>query len=372
MTELEGIGNDAPPVYARAALVEQVNGRPALSPTLLAMAAAHLRRGDEPLDVALVVEDAPQALWMPLPSGLNLAGVIAEREMQRGWHGLSPDASPVALITGVAGARVAVQEGNLVILDPERGRVLVEPAAEEFARLQEARTRQRRLWLGDAHTPARTQSGRDVAVWASVRDFADVEVAMASGADGILLDGFGDIVREEHDTEEEEDEPFARLLRLTDLVGGGDITLMIPWDALDLSTIVRLAARSSLRWAWQLIDLPVPLPAFRAELAAAVQEERDEDRPAALPLLSAALFRLGEIETLSDEELPLLDEALLVQADPTELTPGAAFLLSSPLRVLLGDELDLLPEAVASGAVGVIVLPSRISVAKDSVREQAY
>ncbi len=360
MNTLYGRGNTALPVYARAAQVAIENGRPTLDPTLLVTAANYLRRGDGTLDVVLVVEDAGMGLWMPLPSSLNLVGVVAERELS------GDPGTTLPIISGVTGALTMIQEGNLLILDPERDCVLVEPEAGEFVRLQEAHFLKRRVLLGGGHVPAHTQGGRVVEVWAGVRDFADVESALLKGADGILVDGSGDILPEEADTDPEA--ARARVLRLADAIGGGDVCIMAAFDAIDLMDMTVLAARSTLRWSWMPSALPVPLEAFQAELEAVADEVREEGERAAVPTLSAALFHLDEFP---QENPPPFDEVLLTYAHSEELTPGAAFSLP-PLRVLLSDDLSLLPEAVAAGAIGVIVTPALVEVAKDMIREQAY
>lgn len=363
MMTLHGQGNDAPPVYGRAAQVGEENGRPTLAPELLVIAANHLRRDEEPLDVVLVVEDAAMALWMPLPKGLTLAGVVAESAVPP-----TGKRDNLPIVSGISEARALIQEGNLLIVDPERGRVLIEPEAEEFARLQDARLQKRRVMLGSGHTPARTHYGRIIEIWASVRDFADVEAAIAAGADGIFVDGSGDILPDPGETDEDPEEVRARLIRLTDTVGGGDIGLFTPFDALDLLDVTEMAACCTLRWAWQASDLPMSPAEFQAELTEIVAQNRDTGVSATLPLLCAAVFQLSDFPADATGHFA---EVLLAQASPDDLTPGAAFALP-PLRVLLGESLDCLPDAVAAGAVGVIVSPPLVGVAKDMVREQSY
>ena len=75
---------DVPPiVYARAAhFFPDETGRHTLSDDLLIEISRRLKRGDGPLDIVLLTDDAQRALVSRLPMGLALVGIVAERE---GW-----------------------------------------------------------------------------------------------------------------------------------------------------------------------------------------------------------------------------------------------------------------------------------------------
>jgi hypothetical protein len=184
----------------------------------------------------------------------------------------------------------------------------------------------------------------------------EIEGALGEGADGILVQPFGDLLVG--------GEEMARELQwASTMVGGGDVTLVAGPDLIDPVTAVSLGTRCRLRWAFSPHNLPVPLAELRKELDALVAEERKSDRPAARPLLVAYAPDLTDPETDQFDELLLEPEAL------AHMSAEDAFALP-PIRALLGEALESLPTAVAVGAVGVIVLPARVAEAKEIIREQ--
>ncbi len=371
---------DVPPiVYARAAhFFPDETGRHTLSDDLLVEIARRLKRGDGPLDIVLLTDDAQRALVSRLPMGLALAAVVAERE---GWSDNAPAGtnSPIAVVSGVPNLQKSVAENDLLIVDAHKARVLVEPDAEEFVRLQAERHRARVL-LGAAHTPAQTQAGRAVPVWASVRSARDVSDALAWGADGIVVEAGGDLTGEiayAASFEPDENNPFPdvpetmSLLSVVEAVGGGAVGLLLPFENLDPALVLSLASVSELRWAISPDDLPLPLPDLKAELAALKNEESETDIPqmtgAALPLFAALTNTI--VGETAQNDLSAFDELWVAPGALDDATLGDVYALP-PVRVLIGDALDMLPDALALGARGVVVAPQLIGVTKDMIRQQ--
>jgi phosphoenolpyruvate-protein phosphotransferase/dihydroxyacetone kinase phosphotransfer subunit len=83
-----------------------------------------------------------------------------------------------------------VPEGTPLVLDGDAGAVYVDPT-EELVRDYEQRSAERqaaaRLALASAHRPARTLDGRRIEVVANVGSPADVDAAVANGAEGVGL-----------------------------------------------------------------------------------------------------------------------------------------------------------------------------------------
>ena len=360
MNLLYGVGHGAAVAVARAVLVQEDQGRPTLPPDILAEAARRARyRGDGPLDLVLVVGDAAQALFVRLP-GLAVVGVVAEETADT-----TAFPEEMAVITGVTGARDAIPEGEWVIVDPVRGRVVVEPDAAAIARVQAAPERPRVL-LGAAHFPARTLGGTEVAVWAVVRSEADLEKALADGADGLVVTAPSDLLPGNTDSPEAQ---TARLLPRVEAVGGGALALDASLDLRDPAAVVAVAARCEARWLLRPRDLYLPLPDLRDELAALVADEQNADRPARLPLLVAVLSAEGaenEEAPPPQDDLTGFDEILLLGADT-----GDTYAPHFPMRAYLENELEtLLPRVLRQGAVGVIVEPHTVAAAKDIIRVQ--
>lgn len=353
MTTLRGTGQGNTAIYGRAAIVSDETGRPTLDADLLVAAARIARREDDTLSVILVAPDPVQALLMPLPAGLTISGIVAESSPARP---LPADAPPI--VYGVEGARASVAEGLLLLVDPMRGRVLVEPDASEVARLQTGAFRSRVL-VGAAHTPAVTMSGREVTVRAAVRYFSEAEDAVAEGAEGLYIEPFGDIL-----DDMEGDTALSRLRRLSEIMGAGPVLLTGGVTAYDPAALVRAAALCRLAVVTFPEDLPLPLAEVRAEFDRIVQEERDSAQEAARPSFVASVTEPNDASDAAAFDGLIVDSTVL-----TGLTPEAVFGLP-PVYLLATDAIETLPYAVARGIAGIIVAPEAVAEAKDLIRAQ--
>lgn len=96
----------------------------------------------------------------------------------------------VPLITGVGDALQQINDGDLLVVDGERGSSIIEPDADDLrrhhARVQaQARQQQQLARLHDA--PDRSRDGIDIHLWANAESAEDVSAAQALGASGIGL-----------------------------------------------------------------------------------------------------------------------------------------------------------------------------------------
>jgi hypothetical protein len=389
---LRGRAHGRRAVLARAAiLTEDERGRATLDPELLALAAQRHRRAEGDLDIALVAEDPLYALLLRLPAGLALAGVVAETELRE------PPMTDMPVVSGIPDARTEITEGEWLILDPLRRRVMVNPDAEDIALLQ-ADTRPRVL-LGAEHLPARTMGGQEVAVWARVATLDDVRAALEAGADGLAVDAGDELLplrplsdeevaltpsfKEAAVTDDGEDAgppPVlpAALVRAVEMSGGGDVALVGPPDALEPRAVVSLAGRCRLRWVLAPEELPAPAHRLRLALEAQARAEEAAYRPAAVPHLCALL---GAVPEAAQAEGPGFldgfDEAVLFPFGDDEVAALtlATVLEMPPLRVSLSgedegadDPLPALAYAVSAGARGVLVRPGLVAAAKERIR----
>ncbi|MGC4044262.1 MAG: hypothetical protein QM758_10725 [Armatimonas sp.] len=332
MTTLRGIGQGRGTASGMAAHLRAERGRPQLDPALLEQVWKRRMAGLEPLDVVLITEDAALALLTPLPTGANLVGVIAELP-------LSAAALPngVCVVSGVGPAQGRVEDGTLVVIEPEVGRALLDPSAKELARLQKA-TKPRLRLDGDS-VPARTLGGREILVWGEALSLDDAEEAMAAGADGLLFTGLLD---------------FPTAKQLTTLVGGGDLTLQSGPDALDTEDWLRLATIAALR-----VCLPDDAdPEFiRSDWDEALERLTESGERVALPRLSTRLMDSPDTTEGWDE---LLLDALWVPDD---------LLTCPPLYLCLNGDFTDLEAAIAAGIIGVCVAPAEVATAKEAIRE---
>lgn len=354
MEELRGRGNGGGIVYARVALVSDNEGRPTLDSSLVTEAFRVMRRGAEPLGVALVAPSAALALTLPLPPGLRLLAVIGEDAEE------IPSGVSLPVITGVSGVLSAAAEGTLIAADPAKGVVWPDPSAEFLATLQTERERPRYL-IGAANVAAATQAGREIAVWASVSYARELSDAVSEGADGISLEPFGDLLPSLWNDESEGD-----FLAAIAPLGGGDVTLYADFDEETLPTFFRLAARCRLRLAFSPDALPMSPGEFRAfleERLDAARENAETGETLALPLL------LARVHDLADPDLSAFDAVLLSSPDALADADLTALFSLPPLYVTLADDLYGLPSALGAGASGILVPAAAVSAAKDAIRE---
>lgn len=358
MITLEGLGFGTDVVYARATLLGDDDGRPTLDPDLLTYAARIVRYGEETQEIIVVAPDAATALVMPMPEGLTLGGVIAEEPVTA--------RARIPVVTGVVDARKQIGEGSLIVLDSRRGRVLVDPTAEEIARLQNERQRAR-FRLGGENVPAQTQSGRTIAVWAMVSTQGDVTEALHVGADGILITAGGDLLPE---SSSDEGDILAGLLKAAEAFGNGDIALDAGGEgfgALDPVLVCRLAPHCRLRWLLHPDSLPLPVRDLRQELQTIINAERRDDRIADIPLLMAAHPILsGESATPDRSDY----SEILIAPDALSGLDFLEMVELPPLYTLLPFDLEDLPAAIQNGITGAIVPLALVAEAKDLIREQ--
>jgi phosphotransferase system enzyme I (PtsI) len=121
-------------------------------------------------------------------------------------------------VLGVAAAREKVVEGDLVVLDAESGRVVVNPDASELAAFRERlrldaehRTELRRL----KSKMARTRDGIAIELYANIEAPEDAREALDAGADGIGLyrTEFLFMNRDDLPDEDEQYEAYAKVAR---------------------------------------------------------------------------------------------------------------------------------------------------------------
>jgi hypothetical protein len=335
-----------------------------------------------------VAPDAAQALLLRL-SGLSVVGVVAEQDLPAGG-GAAGIPAGMAVVTGVTGARDEIPEGEMVIVDPERGRVLVAPEATAVARLQsDAQKPRPRILLGAAHVPARTQNGVEVVVWAVVRTAEELEAAVEGGADGVVVWAPSDLLP----PDPADAEAHTRmLLRVVDAIGGGALGLDASPALVDPLSVVTLAAHCEARWILDPGRLGVPADDLRAEMEALVREERNAERPGRVPLLVADLGLFSDEPADLAERLAGFDEVRLTVPGPSAFDDTVAEAADTaaaaserlvevgtalgaagiPFRVWLsatgGTENDGLAAAVCAGAAGVIVEPDAVEATKDRIR----
>jgi len=324
MILLPGIGAvRRPAALGVAARIAWQHGRPTLSEETLGWLAERVRREEGQIQLILLVDEAAPALWMPLPYDAVLAGVVAEKPFTAG----TADVVPIPVVAEVAEARASIGEGTLLLIDPHRNVVCVEPSADEVLAVE--RRRRRRVLLGPEHTPATTRTGVTVPVWGRVRNLGDARTAVDGGADGLFVTFFQD---------------FGEIAEAARFLGGGPVAAAIP--APDAFTLAR--------------DI---------DIVRRIEEVRDD----------ASAWEVALAQSAPGTEPPRRIGTFGPDLDPSEVDPGLDGLVANvdqlPLPVLdlpplwvLVDDVEDVGGAVTAGAAVLIAPPDRIQAVKDAVR----
>jgi phosphotransferase system enzyme I (PtsI) len=178
------------------------------------------RRLEDGERLVLVAYDLAPAdiLHFRQDAGANLAGFITELGGPTSHTTILARSLGLPAIVGVADAREAIAEGDLLIVDSDAGEVLVQPSDEALAqyrlRIREqglARTELRKL----RGKLSRTRDGIPVELLANIEMPDDVRDALDAGADGVGLfrTEFLFMNRDQLPSEEEQFEAYAKVAR---------------------------------------------------------------------------------------------------------------------------------------------------------------
>lgn len=127
----------------------------------------------------------------------------------------------IPAVLGVDAQVLHLADGTLMALDGESGKAWVEPEShilDLLAAKQEAWQTAQQEARATAHQPAITRDGRQVSVFANIGSINDVQVAVASGAEGVglLRTEFLYLDRTSAPTEEEQLEVYQAIAQILD------------------------------------------------------------------------------------------------------------------------------------------------------------
>jgi phosphotransferase system enzyme I (PtsI) len=118
-------------------------------------------------------------------------GLVTERGGRSAHAAILARSLGLAYVTGVDGLSGEVRPGDVVLVDGMRGEVVARPGDEAVARAEASarrrRARETRLRAGVAGGPTETHDGVAVRVGANVGRLADIEAALAAGAEHVGL-----------------------------------------------------------------------------------------------------------------------------------------------------------------------------------------
>lgn len=170
--------------------------------------------------IVLIAHDLAPADMLHLKdrSDIGLAGFVTELGGPASHTAVLARSLGLTALLGVAGARASVREGELVIVDADAGRLIIDPDEAELAEYRrrlrqqtDARLALRRL----KGRIARTRDGVAIDLLANIEAPEDARDALEAGADGIGLfrTEFLFMNRDELPDEDEQYEAYARVAR---------------------------------------------------------------------------------------------------------------------------------------------------------------
>jgi phosphotransferase system enzyme I (PtsI) len=188
--------------------------------TLPKLPALRKPEGEAADRVVLVARDLAPADMLHLKdrAGLDLAGFVTELGGATSHTAILARSLGVPAVLGLADVRSAVEEGDLVIVDADEGRLIVQPDAAELDSYRqrvkaaaEARAELRKL----KGKIARTRDGIAIELLANIELPGDAREALEAGADGIGLfrTEFLFMNRDRLPDEDEQYEAYAKVAR---------------------------------------------------------------------------------------------------------------------------------------------------------------
>ncbi|BAZ01967.1 phosphoenolpyruvate-protein phosphotransferase [Tolypothrix tenuis PCC 7101] len=196
----------------------------------------------------------------------------------------------IPAVLGVDAGILYLEDGTIMALDGESGKAWVEPEPDILSILEAKREAWRTTQqeaLAKAHQPAMTRDGQQVNVFANIGSIADVQVALASGAEGVglLRTEFLYLGRTSAPTEEEQLAVYQAIAQVLDqqpliirtLDVGGDKPL--PYIKVPLETNPFLG--------WRGIRLCLDHPdLFRTQLRAILRASHGHNIKIMLPMIA--------------------------------------------------------------------------------------
>ncbi|MEH2077910.1 MAG: phosphoenolpyruvate--protein phosphotransferase [Nostoc sp.] len=213
----------------------------------------------------------------------------------------------IPAVLGVDAQVLHLADGTLMALDGESGKAWVEPEShilDLLAAKQEAWQTAQQEARATAHQPAITRDGRQVKVFANIGSINDVQVAVASGAEGVglLRTEFLYLDRTSAPTEEEQLEVYQAIAQILDnrpliirtLDVGGDKPL--PYLRVGFPEANPFLGWRGIRFCLDRVDL------FKTQLRAILRASVGHQIKIMLPMIAtlgevrAAKVILGEVQ----------------------------------------------------------------------------
>ncbi len=321
----------------------------------------------DPEQVVLIADSMPPGfLQVPLP-GLEIVGVVMQSSV------LPLPAPSFPCVGALEDSLVDdAEEGEIVIVDGDRGRVYLSPDAQTLARYQAPLRRARRVFLESVHLPARTLSdGRLVSVLCSVPTRAALAEALQVGADGLALPA-ANLFLGGPQAQQTASEQAAGLVSLMEAAAGKPVWVFVPPERLAFTALARAAAHGPLHLVLEDLPQQPEIAARLSEIEAALDDDGVQFGTLRYDALVSALPDAPPLPSHLDGFSGVFVPQSLPDADMETLLPltGVARRAGKPLCLRLPKEgwPELLPTALLLGASRLLVPATMIADVKDAIR----
>lgn len=185
MRTLQGVSRRGGVAMAVVVVVEAQRGLSGLPEEIIREGLKAIRMGlpetDQP-EVIIACDMLSVGSMIRIP-GVRTIGIISEANDQPGLP------INVPCIAGVTDLLSSVDSADFAILDGNEGVVHLCPDVQTMVRYQHALSQEptERVFLESSHIPAHTQDGRVVAVAGVVASINEAEIAIAQGADALVV-----------------------------------------------------------------------------------------------------------------------------------------------------------------------------------------
>lgn len=366
MVTIEGTSKKDGVAIAVAATLDAQTGIGGVSPALLAEGIESLKRGLPPADypeAVVACENAVMALAMKLP-GVSTVGIAAQSDQD-----VQQAEFDVPCVIGLPDLLTCISEGDILIVDGNKGVVHIDPDPPTLIHYQQIEDRlesREKLFIAFEHIPARTQNQETVYVYAHVASEQEAADALDEGADGLIVETSG--------TDTPIGDYCSNVLRA---VAGKPVAFVVDLASEEIPrAAMRLAVPNQVTVLFPPADFVSRMAEMRAALKSLAAEAFSADLvPPALNfgVLACESEDIDAEQTDEPSALALdLCKSCRLDAHPERLADQMTSWIGArrahDVVILIGEHIDALECMVRAGARAVGVVPGVVGAAKYAIR----
>lgn len=277
----------------------------------------HLRHEDKKgafAKLTILIAEELTLSQMTLVSHENLAGIALQSGGVTSHAAILARAFEIPTVVGVEHLMEAVMEGDSLVLDGNSGIVYVNPSPDverEYAALiKRYDAFKRELMVGQGE-PTATRDGHRVQMLANIALFADIELALRYGAEGVglLRSEFSFLTYEDFPDEEQQLSLYNRML---DAVGKRPVTIRtLDIGADKYPPYLRVPREENPFLGWRSIRISLEMSGiFKVQLRAILRAAARHDVRVMFPMISSLEELRRARELLAEAQAELYKEGL--------------------------------------------------------------